>query len=149
MYASRDYQNVNQGGKQMRRRELAQLINDMFGGQKWELLDVTPVELTMARRVLLSPDWNTSVARHLGALVGYGELYNRGERTHKKWRLLRKAKGRKRDVISATRKNVARSQYISSALWMFGIMSAANLVNRALDMAEMKEREEKEGIEDP
>ena len=42
------------------RQEIAQLVNDTFGGQNWEGLGIKPKTLQNARRFLLSPDWNMS-----------------------------------------------------------------------------------------
>lgn len=42
------------------RKEIGQLVNDTFGGQNWETLGIKPKTLTLARRLLLSPDWNMS-----------------------------------------------------------------------------------------
>ena len=56
--------------------EDGQFVNDMFGGQHWDVLGVSHRTLRYAGRVLLSPDWNTSTTRHFLALTGYGSVWN-------------------------------------------------------------------------
>ena len=58
--------------------EVGQYVNDMFGGQYWELINVNPKQLKFFQRVLLSPDWLVSTQRHFFALGGFGSLYNEG-----------------------------------------------------------------------
>ena len=55
--------------------EAGQYVNDTFGGQYWELLNVTPAQLKWMRRALLSPDWLVSTQRHFLANFGFGSLY--------------------------------------------------------------------------
>lgn len=56
--------------------EDGQFVNDMFGGQHWDMLGVSHRTLRYAGRVLLSPDWNVSTTRHFLALTGFGSLWN-------------------------------------------------------------------------
>lgn len=56
--------------------EDGQFVNDMFGGQHWDVLDASHRTLRYAGRVLLSPDWNASTTRHFLALTGYGSVWN-------------------------------------------------------------------------
>ena len=56
--------------------EDGQFVNDMFGGQHWDVLGVSHRTLRYAGRVLLSPDWNASTTRHFLALTGYGSIWN-------------------------------------------------------------------------
>lgn len=56
--------------------EDGQFVNDMFGGQHWDVLGASHRTLRYAGRVLLSPDWNASTTRHFLALTGYGSLWN-------------------------------------------------------------------------
>lgn len=56
--------------------EAGQYVNDMFGGQYWELLNVSPATLKWMRRAFLSPDWLLSTQRHFFANFGFGSLYN-------------------------------------------------------------------------
>ena len=56
--------------------EDGQFVNDMFGGQHWDVLGASHRTLRYAGRVLLSPDWNASTTRHFFALTGYGSVWN-------------------------------------------------------------------------
>ena len=56
--------------------EDGQFVNDMFGGQHWDMLGVSHRTLRYAGRVLLSPDWNVSTTRHFLAITGFGSLWN-------------------------------------------------------------------------
>lgn len=56
--------------------EDGQFVNDMFGGQHWDILGASHRTLRYAGRVLLSPDWNASTTRHFLALTGYGSIWN-------------------------------------------------------------------------
>jgi site-specific DNA-cytosine methylase len=56
--------------------EDGQFVNDMFGGQHWDVLGASHQTLRYAGRVLLSPDWNASTTRHFLALTGFGSIWN-------------------------------------------------------------------------
>lgn len=56
--------------------EDGQFVNDMFGGQHWDVLGASHRTLRKAGRWLLSPDWNASTTRHFLALTGYGSIWN-------------------------------------------------------------------------
>lgn len=56
--------------------EAGQYVNDMFGGQYFELLNISPASIKWLRRLLLSPDWLISTNRHFFANFGFGSLYN-------------------------------------------------------------------------
>ena len=58
--------------------EAGQYVNDMFGGQYWELLNVSPATLKWMRRLFLSPDWLVSTQRHFLANFGIGSIYSDG-----------------------------------------------------------------------
>lgn len=53
-----------------------QYVNDMFGGQYWEVINISPKTLRNMRRFLLSPDWLISTQRHFLGLLGYGDIYS-------------------------------------------------------------------------
>ena len=50
-------------------REIAQWVNDSFGGQAWELLGIKKSTIKATSRVLLSPDWNFSTIRQAAAAI--------------------------------------------------------------------------------
>ncbi len=63
------------GNIKKQKEEIAQIVNDTFGGQNWELLMVTPKTLQLASWGLLSPDWTTSTVRQGMALTGAGAIH--------------------------------------------------------------------------
>ena len=56
--------------------EDGQFVNDMFGGQHWDILGVSQRTFKIAGRYLLSPDWNVSTTRHFMAMTGFGSVWN-------------------------------------------------------------------------
>ena len=56
--------------------EDGQFVNDMFGGQHWDVLGASHRTLKIAGRCLLSPDWNASTTRHFLAMTGFGSIWN-------------------------------------------------------------------------
>lgn len=59
----------------MAKREIAQLVNDTFGGQNWDTLMITPKEVQMMTWSLLSADWTFSTTRQALAPTGIGRIY--------------------------------------------------------------------------
>ena len=60
---------------ELQKREIAQLVNDTFGGQNWDVMMISPQTLQLARLALLSPDWTLSTLRQALAVTGMGKLY--------------------------------------------------------------------------
>ena len=56
--------------------EDGQFVNDMFGGQHWDVLGASQRKIRIAGRCLLSPDWNASTTRHFLALTGFGSVWS-------------------------------------------------------------------------
>jgi hypothetical protein len=52
--------------------ETAQLVNDTFGGQNWDVLMVNPQTVQLMTWFLLSPDWTVSTMRQALAPTGLG-----------------------------------------------------------------------------
>lgn len=67
--------------------EIAQFVNDTFGGQNWDILMVSPRNLQFMSWGLLSPDWTISTVRQALSIGGIGRI-------HKETRGLRKKLGR-------------------------------------------------------
>ena len=132
--------------------EDGQFVNDMFGGQHWDVLGASHRTLRYAGRVLLSPDWNASTTRHFLALTGFGSVWN--EATFENF------KNYYKNVWAATRgkgkltpDDWGRLSRQLSALLCYGIgfmifyegfANAFNAAFRALD--EEKERKKAEEI---
>ena len=127
--------------------EDGQFVNDMFGGQHWDILGDSHRTLRYAGRVLLSPDWNASTTRHFLALTGYGSIWN--EATFENFKqyyqrlkhkeLMPEDEGRRSRQISAL-----LCYGIGFMVFYEGIANGINAAFRALD--EEKERKKAEEI---
>ena len=127
--------------------EDGQFVNDMFGGQHWDILGASHRTLRYAGRVLLSPDWNASTTRHFLALTGYGSIWN--EATFENFKqyyqrlkhkeLIPEDEGRRSRQISAL-----LCYGIGFMVFYEGIANGINAAFRALD--EGKERKKAEEI---
>lgn len=127
--------------------EDGQFVNDMFGGQHWDVLGVSHRTLRYAGRVLLSPDWNASTTRHFLALTGYGSIWNEAtfenfKQYYKRLKhkeLIPEDEGRRSRQISAL-----LCYGIGFMVFYEGIANGINAAFRALD--EEKERKKAEEI---
>ena len=127
--------------------EDGQFVNDMFGGQHWDILGASHRTLRYAGRVLLSPDWNASTTRHFLALTGYGSIWNEATFENFKQYYQRLGHGNLTPEDEGR-----RSRQISSLLcygigfmvFYEGIANGINAAFRAMD--EEKERKKAEEI---
>lgn len=127
--------------------EDGQFVNDMFGGQHWDVLGASHRTLRYAGRVLLSPDWNASTTRHFLALTGFGSIWNEAtfenfKQYHKRLKhkeLTPEDEGRRSRQISAL-----LCYGIGFMVFYEGIANGINAAFRALD--EEKERKKAEEI---
>lgn len=127
--------------------EDGQFVNDMFGGQHWDVLGASHRTLRYAGRVLLSPDWNASTTRHFLALTGFGSIWNEATFENFKqyyqrlWHkeLLPEDEGRRSRQISAL-----LCYGIGFMVFYEGIANGINAAFRALD--EEKEHKKAEEI---
>lgn len=127
--------------------EDGQFVNDMFGGQHWDVLGASHRTLRYAGRVLLSPDWNASTTRHFLALTGFGSIWN--EATFENFKQYYKRLKHK----ELTPEDEGRRSRQISALLCYGIgfmvfyEGIANVINAAFRaMDEEKERKKAEEI---
>lgn len=137
--------------------EAGQYVNDTFGGQYWELLNVSPAALKWIRRALLSPDWFVSTQRHFFANFGFGSLYDTrsfGEYVKESLRLNRPASQQRRtepgsaesidadgDIYRKFRSKEARLCYVLGVcVFFYTMMNGLNAVMRARDEAKEKEK---------
>lgn len=126
--------------------EAGRYVNDTFGGQYWELLNVTPAQLKWMRRCLLSPDWLLSTQRHFLANFGVGSLYtDSGFKNYIRynWNNLRRLFGQNvpRDEYRRLRSRNAKLCYLLGVgLFYYGLINALNALFRAGDEAEEKEK---------
>ena len=103
---------------QKQREEIAQLVNDTFGGQNWDMLMVSPKMVQMMTWSLLSPDWTISTTRQALAPTGIGAI-------HKETKALRKKLG--------------RMFWIKAALYFGGGINMLNVLFRTQDEKENPE----------
>lgn len=132
--------------------EDGQFVNDMFGGQHWDIVGASQRTIRIAGRCLLSPDWNKSTTSHFLAITGFGSVWN--EATFENF------KNYYKNVWAATRgkgkltpEDWGRLSRQLSALLCYGIgfmifyegfANAFNAAFRALD--EEKERKKAEEL---
>lgn len=127
--------------------EDGQFVNDMFGGQHWDVLGASHRTLRYAGRVLLSPDWNDSTTRHFLALTGYGSIWNEVtfENFKQYYKRLKHKELTPEDEGRRSRQISALLCYgIGFMVFYEGIANGINAAFRALD--EEKERKKAEEI---
>ena len=135
--------------------EAGQYVNDMFGGQYWELLNVSPGTLKWMRRLLLSPDWLVSTNRHFFANFGFGSLYSDGgwqEYLKYNWNNIKRAAGSKvaHDELRRFRSRNAKLCYLVGVLFFWNVLyNALNAWNRKRDEDKWKELAEEMRKTDP
>ena len=127
--------------------EDGQFVNDMFGGQHWDVLGASHRILRYAGRVLLSPDWNASTTRHFLALTGYGSIWNEAtfENFKQYYKRLKHKELTPEDEGRRSRQISALLCYgIGFMVFYEGIANGINAAFRALD--EEKERKKAKEI---
>lgn len=127
--------------------EDGQFVNDMFGGQHWDVLGASHRTLRYAGRVLLSPDWNASTTRHFLALTGFGSIWNEAtfENFKQYYKRLKHKELTPEDEGRRNRQISALLCYgIGFMVFYEGIANGINAAFRALD--EEKERKKAEEI---
>lgn len=125
--------------------EDGQFVNDMFGGQHWDVLGASHRTLRYAERVLLSPDWNASTTRHFLALTGFGSIWNEAtfENFKQYYNRLKHKELTPEDEGRRSRQISALLCYgIGFMVFYEGIANGINAAFRALD--EEKERKKAE-----
>lgn len=127
--------------------EVGQFVNDMFGGQHWDVLGASHRTLRYAGRVLLSPDWNASTTRHFLALTGFGSIWNEAtfENFKQYYKRLKHKELTPEDEGRRSRQISALLCYgIGFMVFYEGIANGINAAFRAMD--EEKERKKAEEI---
>lgn len=127
--------------------EDGQFVNDMFGGQHWDIVGASQRTIRFAGRCLLSPDWNKSTTSDFLAITGFGSVWNEATFENFKqyyqrlWHkeLLPEDEGRRSRQISAL-----LCYGIGFMVFYEGIANGINAAFRALD--EEKERKKAEEI---
>lgn len=128
--------------------EAGQYVNDTFGGQYWELMNVSPTLIKWLRRALLSPDWLISTQRHFFSMFGFGSLYSEGGfrewikyNTDNLQRLLGKDVPRN-ELRRMRSKNAKVCYLIGVAIFYYAAFNIINTIARAWDEDEEKKKAE-------
>ena len=128
--------------------EAGQYVNDMFGGQYWELINVSPTTLKWMRRAFLSPDWLISTQRHFFANFGFGSVYSDGGfREYIKYNAdnIKRLLGSNvpSDELRRLRSKNAKYCYLVGAMVWWGIFyNAINALCRWMDEDDEKKKAE-------
>jgi N12 class adenine-specific DNA methylase len=135
--------------------EAGQYVNDSFGGQYWELLNVSPALLKWIRRAMLSPDWFVSTQRHFFSNFGFGSLYSEsGFMNYLNYNKdnLKRAFGADipRDEFRRFRSSNAKLCYLLGVcVFFYTSMNALNAFFRAKDVDKEKEKADQIRRTDP
>jgi len=103
------------------KRELAQFVNDTFGGQNWDLLMVSPKMQQFLSLILLSPDWLASTTRQALSVTGIGSVYKDPE-------------------MIKLRKKMGAKFWLNGLLFFGTMMNALNIALREHDIKENPDR---------
>ena len=127
------------------RQEIAQWVNDSFGGQVWENLGISVTGRKTEQRIFLSPDWLRSTTRQFLAMFSNGKLQLSVQRKADQNKFWKKAKeiGERWGIGSLTN-DVESSNMrgkISRAFWLRSIIYSAILYNALNAMMRMWDKE--------
>ena len=98
------------------KEEVAQFVNDTFGGQNWDVLMITPKEVQIMTRALLSADWTVSTMRQALSPTGVGTIH--------------------KEINKPLRKKMGRMFWLKAGLY-FGV--GINMLNVTFRRADRKE----------
>ena len=155
MFAEQIEKRVQQEGLTPEKREelldeAGQYVNDTFGGQYFELLNISPALIKWLRRAFLSPDWLISTQRHFLANAGFGSLYSEsGFLNYLRYNRdnIKRVFGADipRDENRRFRSKNAKQCYLLGVCGFFYVMmNALNAMFRAQDEEKEKEKAEEE-----
>lgn len=142
---------INKNGNisEAQRQEIAQWVNDSFGGQVWENLGINPTTKKAASRWLMSPDWLLSTTRQFMGMFSSETLHKALNAKAKDSDIWQKVKDTTTllginsitdDVTaSGTRGRIARAFWVRSAIMSVIYMNVLNAVCRAWDRDKNKE----------
>lgn len=125
------------------KNDIAQWVNDSFGGQAWELLGIRPSQVKVAHRAMLSPDWFISTTRQFLGSLSSEKLFKIIDKTQ-----FRNAKETFRMLgltgetaeSSRIRGKVGRKFWLKSAIvMMLGMYNVLNACFREKDRREHPE----------
>lgn len=133
----------NGGITKAQREEIAQWVNDSFGGQVWENLGINPSTKKAASRWLMSPDWLLSTTRQFMGMFSSEKLHktlNKRSENSEIWQKIKDVttllgiNSITDDVTaSGTRGRIARAFWVRSAILSAIYMNVLNAIFRAWD----------------
>ena len=95
------------------KHEIAQMVNDTFGGQNWDTLMTRPKTIQIASWGLLSPDWTISTIRQALSPTGIGKIH--------------------RETVGL-RQKMGTKFWLKAGLYFGAGINLLNIVNRRKDM---------------
>lgn len=128
------------------RREIAQWVNDSFGGQVWENLGISSSQRRIEQRLLLSPDWLRSTTRQFLAMFSTekgSKFLNEKAKENDFWK-------QAKDIaeewgINSNTEDIGASNLrgrLSRAFWLRALIYSAILYNMMNAFFREKDRQE-------
>jgi hypothetical protein len=122
MQLYKDYPNLKEAEYKKYREEIAEWVNDSFGGQNWANNMVSTPMLQVASWAFLSPDWTYSTINQGMGLMGVGAIHDEFS------------------GMGGFRQDLAKRFWLHAALY-FGIgINLLNVVNRMADRKKFPEK---------
>jgi hypothetical protein len=128
------------------RREIAQWVNDSFGGQVWENLGISPSQRRVEQRLLLSPDWLRSTTRQFLAMFSTekgSKFLNEKAKENDFWKQAKEIA--EEWGINSNTESIGASNLrgrLSRAFWLRALIYSAILYNMMNAFFREKDRQE-------
>ena len=146
LYATQEAERLGRALTKAERREIAQWVNDSFGGQVWENLGIAPSQRRTEQRILLSPDWLRSTTRQFLAMLSTekgAKFLNEKSKENAFWK---KAKEIAEEWgINSNTEDIEASSLrgrISKAFWLRALIYSAILYNLMNAFFRYRDKEE-------
>ena len=126
--------------------EDGQFVNDMFGGQHFDVLGISKKMQTILDFIFLSKDWLISTTRHALSIFGYGSIWNEAS-IKNFWEYYKHVLGRgemtKEDYLRLSRSKSGLLCYgVGFLIGYEGLSQLVNAAMRAWDEEKQKEKAE-------
>ena len=102
------------------KREMAQFVNDTFGGQNWDILMYHPNTVKTLSRLLLSADWTVSTMRQAASVTSIGVMHKSKE-------------------ARKIRAKAGANFWLKAMLYFGTLINGVNYLNRKKDMEDYPE----------
>lgn len=124
--------------------EDGQFVNDMFGGQHFDVLGISKKMQTILDFIFLSKDWLISTTRHALSIFGYGSIWNEAS-IKNFWEYYKHVLGRgemtKEDYLRLSRSKSGLLCYgVGFLIGYEGLSQLVNAAMRAWDEEKQKEK---------